>query len=74
MFIETDAPADPDTEVQLSFRLPGGDDPVKIEGRVAWVSDGTLGKPRGMGIQFQALSREVRDRINEVVRSLRVLD
>jgi uncharacterized protein (TIGR02266 family) len=74
LFVETDAPAEPETAVELSFRLPGAKDPVKVEGRVAWVSDGTRGQPRGMGIEFQALSPEVRERINEVVRSLRVPD
>ncbi len=72
MFVETDTPADPETFVQMSFRLPGADEPVKVEGRVAWVSDGTRGSPRGMGIQFQALTSEVRDTINRVVRGLRV--
>ena len=72
MFIETDAPGEPETAVQLSFRLPGVGDPVKVEGRVAWVSDGTRGQPRGMGIQFLTLSPEARERINAIVRKLRV--
>jgi uncharacterized protein (TIGR02266 family) len=71
LFIETDNPAETDTAVQLSFRLPGSSEPVKVEGRVAWISDGTRGYPQGIGIQFQTLSPEVRERINEVVRSLR---
>jgi uncharacterized protein (TIGR02266 family) len=74
LFVETEAPADPGTVVQLSFRLPETRDPLKVEGRVAWVSDGTRGQPRGMGIEFQALSAELRERINQVVRSLRVPD
>jgi uncharacterized protein (TIGR02266 family) len=71
LFIETDKPAEPETAVQLSFQLPGASEPVKVEGRVAWISDGTRGYPQGMGIQFQTLSSEVRERINDVVRSLR---
>ena len=71
MFIETDAPGEPDSAVQLSFRLPGRDDPVKVEGRVAWVSDGESGQPQGMGIEFLALTPQVRDQINSVVRKLR---
>jgi len=74
LFVETDAPAEPGIAVQLSFRLPGAKDPVKVEGRVAWVSDGTRGQPCGMGVEFQTLSAEVRETINEVVRSLRVTD
>jgi uncharacterized protein (TIGR02266 family) len=72
MFIETESPAEPDTVVQMSFRLPGTADPLKVEGRVAWVSDGTRGRPRGMGIEFHALPPEARDTINRVVRMLRV--
>lgn len=72
MFIETDRPAEPDTVVQISFRLPGAEEPIKVEGRVAWVSDGTQGSTRGMGIEFRALAPEARERINRVVRSLRV--
>ncbi len=71
MFIETDVPGEPDSEVELSFRLPGRDDPVKVEGRVAWVSDGESGQPQGMGIEFLTLSSEVRQQINSVVRKLR---
>jgi type IV pilus assembly protein PilZ len=71
MFIETDAPGEPEMAVQLAFRIPGTDDPVKVEGRVAWVSDGTAGQPRGMGIEFLALSAEVREQIDTVVRRLR---
>jgi uncharacterized protein (TIGR02266 family) len=71
VFIETDSPAEPETAVQMSVLLPGAAEPVKVAGRVAWVSDGESGSPRGMGIEFQALSQDVRDKINEVVRSLR---
>ncbi len=74
MFIETESPADPETEVQLSFRLPGGEEPVKVEGLVAWVSDGSTGQPQGMGIEFHSLSPETHERINAVARSLRKID
>ena len=74
MFIETESPADPETEVQLSFRLPGREEPVKVEGRVAWVSDGTTGQPQGMGIEFHSLSPEMHVCINAVARSLRKID
>lgn len=71
MFIETDAPAPLDSEVQLQFRLPNLDRPVKVSGRVAWVSDGKGESPAGMGIEFQELAPEVRRTINDLVRQLR---
>jgi uncharacterized protein (TIGR02266 family) len=71
MFIETDTPAPLDSEVQLQFRLPNLDRPVKVAGRVAWVSDGKGESPCGMGIEFQELAPEVRRTINDLVRNLR---
>jgi uncharacterized protein (TIGR02266 family) len=71
MFIETESPAPLDSEVQLQFRLPNLDRPVKVSGRVAWVSDGKGEAPAGMGIEFQELAPEVRRTINDLVRQLR---
>lgn len=71
MFIETDTPAPLDSEVQLQFRLPNLERPVKVSGRVAWISDGKGESPPGMGIEFQELAPEVRRTINDLVRQLR---
>jgi type IV pilus assembly protein PilZ len=71
VFIETDAPAEIDAEVQLHFKLPDEADPLRVIGRVAWVSDGKRDKPAGMGIEFQHLPEEMRQRINRIVRKLR---
>jgi len=71
MFIETDNPAPLDSDVQLQFRLPNLDRPVKVSGRVAWISDGKGDSPSGMGIEFQELAPEVRRTINDLVRQLR---
>ena len=37
LFIETETPLALDEQVQLQFRLPGVDDPIKVSGRVAWI-------------------------------------
>jgi len=71
MFIEMERPVELDTPVQLQFRLPGEDRPVKVQGRVAWVSDGKGEQSRGVGIEFQNLEGETRDTINRIVRQLR---
>jgi uncharacterized protein (TIGR02266 family) len=71
MFIEMDRPVELDTPVQLQFRLPGEDHPVQVQGRVAWVSDGKGDSSRGVGIEFQNLEPDTRDRINRIVRQLR---
>jgi uncharacterized protein (TIGR02266 family) len=71
MFIETETPAPLDSAVQLQFRLPNLDRPVKVSGRVAWISDGKGESPAGMGIAFEELAPEVRRTINDLVRQLR---
>ena len=70
LFIETEAPCPPDTQLKLRFRLADDLDIHEIEGRVVWLrrlEEG--GKPHapGMGIQFtdsvgcSALARELED-------------
>jgi len=71
MFIETDNPAPLDANVQLQVRLPDLPKPIKLGGRVAWVSDGKTGSTPGMGIEFQDLTPELRSTINDLVRRLR---
>jgi len=71
MFIETDTPAELGDMVQLQMRFPQLEGPVQVGGRVAWTSDGKDGAPPGMGIEFQDLTPEARDTINEIVRMLR---
>ncbi len=74
MFVSTDSPAELDDVVKLAFHLPGLHEPVEVSGRVAWVSEGGDGSQRGMGVQFMALSAEVRETINDLVRRLRATD
>jgi len=71
MFVEMEKPPELDTVVQLQFRLPGTAKPVKVLGRVAWSRDDDSEGPTGVGIEFQDLSPEMRETINQVVRQLR---
>ena len=71
MFIETESPSPLDESVSLEFRLPGLEEPVRVSGRVAWISDGKAESPVGMGIEFHDLPPEVRRTINDLVRRLR---
>ncbi len=71
MFVEVEDPPEIGTLVQLQFRLPGREEAVQVEGRIAWISDGKDDSPPGVGVEFQNLSTEVRETINEVVRDLR---
>jgi uncharacterized protein (TIGR02266 family) len=71
MFIETETPAPLDSDVALEFRLPDLREPVRVSGRVAWISDGKSDTPPGMGIEFHDLAPDVRLTINDLVRRLR---
>ncbi len=68
LFIETDEPCVVDTVVKLSFDLPAAEEPIRVQGRVVWV---TAGDKPGMGIEFEDLDSTARARINNLVRALR---
>jgi type IV pilus assembly protein PilZ len=71
LFIETEKPQDVGSEVSLRFNLPGSSDALQTTGRVVWVRSAGGNSPPGMGIEFDELTQEDRDRINEMIRSLR---
>ena len=67
MFIASERPLAAGTPLQLSISVPSGK--VRISGRVAWVrSMQSRSGPAGMGIRFEDLSDEQRDRIASAVR------
>lgn len=71
IFVKTETPHGVGTSVDLQFKLPGSDEPVRITGTVMHLSSGNAGDPLGMGIEFSELNASTRDRINDLVRKLR---
>jgi uncharacterized protein (TIGR02266 family) len=71
LFIETEKPRPTGTEVAMRFNLPGNNAPLQTIGRVVWVRSASDRVAAGMGIEFDELSGEDRDRINNMIRSLR---
>jgi type IV pilus assembly protein PilZ len=71
LFVETDAPHPAGTAVSLQFTIPGSSEPLDVEGRVVRTQDGGSDGPPGMGIEFDDLDRQARERINQLVRQLR---
>jgi type IV pilus assembly protein PilZ len=71
MFIETEDPQPVGTRVELEFKLPGSEDPLKVTGLV--VRSDVVGPEgsQGMGIEFESLAETERDHINLIVRKLR---
>ena len=72
VFIKTDKPAASGTQVHLEFELPGGAGTIKANGRVTHIQDREDSyDPPGMGVQFEDLDTDARERINDFVRRLR---
>ncbi|MBY0399048.1 TIGR02266 family protein [Myxococcota bacterium] len=71
LFIETEKPHLPGTEVSMQFHLPGSHEVVETVGRVVRVSAGGAGVPPGMGIEFDELKPDDRKMIDRIVRALR---
>jgi uncharacterized protein (TIGR02266 family) len=71
LFIETEKPHLPGTDVSMQFHLPGSDEVVETLGRVVRVSGGGTGTPPGMGIEFDELKPDDRRKIDRIVRALR---
>jgi len=72
LFIESETLLDLEEQVQLQFRLPGVDDPIKVNGRVAWIREAGADGPAGMGVEFESLDANARLRVDEIVQELRV--
>jgi uncharacterized protein (TIGR02266 family) len=67
IFLETDSPLPPETEVELEFGLPDGHSPIAPTAQVVWAGEVAPGARRGMGLQFLALDRTSADRIDAFV-------
>jgi uncharacterized protein (TIGR02266 family) len=72
IFIETAEQHPTDTAVALHFQLPGSEEPLQVTGRVVWTSPGEPGQEPGIGIVFEDLDQRARERIDRLVRSLRI--
>jgi type IV pilus assembly protein PilZ len=72
IFIETDSPQQPGSEVVLQFQLPGNDELIEVSGIVVRTTRGDESDDSsGMGIEFGNLNTGARQRINELIRQLR---
>jgi len=72
LFIETEEPLAIDEPVELVFRLPGSPEPIKVAGRVAWVTGCEGPDAPGMGVEFACLDARARAQIDQLVQRLRV--
>lgn len=72
LFIETEKLKPAGTEVTMVFNLPGSAEVVQTVGRVVRISSGDEFSPPGMGIEFDDISSGDRDKINDLIRALRI--
>ncbi|OAG27323.1 TIGR02266 family protein [Thermodesulfatator autotrophicus] len=73
IFIKTENPLDVGTEITIEFKLPFLEEPIRVKGQVEWHTNlqGVNKNPPGMGVSFQGLSNEDKEKINKVVRKLK---
>jgi uncharacterized protein (TIGR02266 family) len=67
MFVESQATIEPDTEIELEFGLPGGDDSLVPTAKVVWRRVDMAPAQPGMGLQFLKLDRTAADQIDAFV-------
>jgi type IV pilus assembly protein PilZ len=76
VFVQTGSPHAPGTQLNLSFRPPGGLQ-IDVEGRVIWVNRPRSGGPGngnpGMGVQFVDLTPPQREQILGLIRTFAYL-
>jgi type IV pilus assembly protein PilZ len=77
IFVQTSTPHAPGTQLNLSFKPPGGGPPIDIEGRVIWVNRPRPESPEsrnpGMGVQFMDLTPPQREQIMGLIRTFAYL-
>lgn len=69
LFVATHQVLPLESVIELEFSIPGKPEPIKAEGKVRWVrefNESSDAEP-GMGIQFDALSRDDQEQIQAFV-------
>ena len=77
IFLRTNAPYVVGTRLNLSFRPPGESTSLRVQGEVRWVSDPSPKEPArqpGMGVAFQELTAEERQRLLDLVQRISYLE
>ena len=73
MFIATSRPLPVGSFIFLEFSLPDRSLVVKTKGEVVWVrkTPGSPKEKRGMGVKFEDLSKEDKEKIDKLIQRLR---
>jgi uncharacterized protein (TIGR02266 family) len=77
IFIKTQKPEEPGTQLNLRFTPSDGGQELQLEGEVIWVNRFRPGNPEslnpGMGVRFVGLDAEQRDRLDQFVKTFAYL-
>ena len=77
IFIKTNKPEDAGTHLNLRFKPADEGEELELEGEVIWVNPYRPGHPEnlnpGMGVRFIGLSKEQRDRLDQLVKTFAYL-
>ena len=68
MFLRSESPLRPGSQLRLVFSLPGNPVLFDIIGEVRWVRRAKRGQGAGMGIEFTGLDENIRDRIERFLK------
>jgi len=73
IFVETEKPFQPGTEISLSFVLPDQGEPIEVKGKVVWVHEKNAKDFRGvpgMGVQFENPQGKNKDALDKFFREI----
>jgi type IV pilus assembly protein PilZ len=77
IFIHTETPSPPGTQLTLRFTPPGHSAPMDLEGQVMWINPVRMvqegGRSPGMGIRFRNVTEQQRERLVDLVRTVAYL-
>jgi type IV pilus assembly protein PilZ len=77
IFVRTNSPEPPGTQLNLRFTPPSADSPLELEGEVIWINPYRPGQPDnlhpGMGIRFIGLSDDDRGRLQDFIKTFAYL-
>lgn len=76
MFVASNKPLEPGSLIEAEIEVEGIEQPLKVEGRVAYRLDSEeaqkVGRSGGMGVQFVDLSPEVQARLHQYIQRLEI--
>lgn len=76
IFIRTEEPLPIGTELRVRFAVREGDPPLELPGMVVWINPVRFGDDNpnpGMGVRFEQLEGEERERVVAMVRTVAYL-